>query len=170
MRQNVFVGQKLETTTNEEVVIVKIEGDFIYVLYKNYLFKRPKSIIGQKLFFVQATKNKNETNIVKKPIVTSSKSSNSLPNKNTNELESKNSIGSPTKDISRSTTIKQETKESDGPRKSCKNCIEMRKQECVGEDTICQFYRYAPSISIAEMENWPKYGDASYYRFGKKDR
>jgi hypothetical protein len=54
-------------------------------------------------------------------------------------------------------------------RETCKNCMEMRKGECIGKQSICEFFRYAPNISKEELDNWPKYGDATYFRmkYGK---
>lgn len=50
---NIHLYQKLKTTTNEFVTIVKIEKDEIVVFYKGNLYRRNKNIIGEKLFVVE---------------------------------------------------------------------------------------------------------------------
>lgn len=54
--------------------------------------------------------------------------------------------------------------------KNCKNCMEMKRGECIGRKNICEFYRYSPSISEKAKQNWPKYGDATAIRIGKPRR
>lgn len=51
--------------------------------------------------------------------------------------------------------------------KSCKNCMEMKRGECVGRKTICEAYKYSPSMTEEDKRNWPKYGDAFAIRIGR---
>ena len=50
-------------------------------------------------------------------------------------------------------------------RKTCNNCMEMKKGECIGDKSISNDYRPSPEISKDELDRWPKVGDASFYRF-----
>jgi len=52
---------------------------------------------------------------------------------------------------------------------TCENCIEKRKQECIGSknNQICELFKPAPNISQDTKDNWPKLGDASYIRYKK---
>ena len=45
--------------------------------------------------------------------------------------------------------------------KKCKNCIEYKNGNCIGESKICEDFRLAPIISKSEIENWPKNGSVS---------
>lgn len=55
------------------------------------------------------------------------------------------------------------------PEKTCENCFLLRAEDCFGGKTICDLYRYAPSLSKAETDRWPKEADASRFRrTGKK--
>ena len=47
---------------------------------------------------------------------------------------------------------------------TCANCMEMRRNECFGKKEICEYFRYALTISKKESENWPQYGDATKFR------
>lgn len=51
-----YIGQVLRTTTEENVVVRKIFNDEISVEYKGKIYQRPKSIIGKKLFFMHYDK------------------------------------------------------------------------------------------------------------------
>lgn len=72
------------------------------------------------------------------------------------------------KQYSQNTASQKPLNDSDIPSYTCKNCMEMRKGECFGKSEICEFFRYAPTISKDEINNWPKYGDATYYRMISK--
>lgn len=50
------------------------------------------------------------------------------------------------------------------PKRACYDCMEMRRGDCFGQKRPCEFFRPAPSVSREEVNNWPKYGDATYYR------
>ena len=55
--------------------------------------------------------------------------------------------------------------------KTCKNCMEMKKGECLGRKTICEHYRYSPTMTEEMKRTWPDYGDATAFRLGKpRDR
>ncbi len=54
--------------------------------------------------------------------------------------------------------------------KSCKNCIEMKRGECIGRKNICEFYRYSPPVTEEIKRTWPEYGDATAIRLGKPRR
>ena len=47
---------------------------------------------------------------------------------------------------------------------TCKNCLEYKKSECFGKPQICEDFRYSPDMDDEKRKNWPKYGDASYFR------
>ena len=124
---NAYLGQRLRTTTNEFVTVEGIDGDYIFVCYRNKMYKRDKGVIGTKLFVCEAQEEK----VHEEPIE--------------NEYA----------------TIVE----------CCSNCMEMRSGECAGTQGMCDFYRYAPNILSKEKTvDWPKYGDATYYRmkYGKK--
>lgn len=53
---------------------------------------------------------------------------------------------------------------------TCDDCMMMRNGECFGAKEICEFFKYAPTISKEEMDSWPEYGDALSYRFDKRDK
>ena len=46
----------------------------------------------------------------------------------------------------------------------CKNCMLLKKGDCFGKDNICEDYRYAPDMDDEKRKNWPKYGDATFFR------
>ncbi len=48
--------------------------------------------------------------------------------------------------------------------KSCKNCIEMKKGDCFGQNSICESYKHSPVISEEKRKDWPKYGDATMFK------
>ncbi len=124
MSLNLYIGQKLKTTTNEFVTIVKIGEKDIYVDYKGKIYKREKSIIGKKLFVIQNNAedlSNHSSNPITKSVV---------------EIE-----------------------------KSCNSCMVLKRDECIGKKSICEYYKHSPSISKEEINNWPKFGDATYYRF-----
>ena len=54
------------------------------------------------------------------------------------------------------------------PVASCKNCMLYRSEECFGEKEICEFYSYAPTISKAEIDNWPKEMEFRRRKTGKR--
>ena len=42
-----------------------------------------------------------------------------------------------------------------------------RRGDCFGRSEICEDFKSVPSITIEEKNNWPKYGDATYYKYYK---
>lgn len=38
---------------------------------------------------------------------------------------------------------------------SCNNCMLLKKGDCFGKAEICEDFRYSPSMSISDKENWP---------------
>lgn len=58
---------------------------------------------------------------------------------------------------------KDNNKDSNKNKSICFSCMKYRSNECFGGKK-CSEYRKAPDISKDEMENWPQYGDATYYR------
>lgn len=48
----------------------------------------------------------------------------------------------------------------------CKNCRRNRREECFGSNEICDMFQFTGVITQEEMDNWPKFGDATYFRFG----
>ena len=48
------IGTRLKTSRGEIVVVKKVTDNDVVVEYKNKLYRRNKSIIGQKLFFEEA--------------------------------------------------------------------------------------------------------------------
>ena len=46
----------------------------------------------------------------------------------------------------------------------CKDCMVLRRGDCFGEKKLCSFFVASPKVTKEEMDNWPKYGDATYYR------
>lgn len=61
----------------------------------------------------------------------------------------------------------------DSPSKSevntCENCMEKKKGDCFGAKAICEFFRPSPT-SIEGKEDWPKYGDATFFRLTRGKR
>lgn len=47
---------------------------------------------------------------------------------------------------------------------TCRNCLEYKKSDCFGKPQICEDFRYSPDMDDEKRKNWPKYGDASYFR------
>ena len=47
---------------------------------------------------------------------------------------------------------------------SCSDCKLYRRDDCFGQKKICEDFKLSPNISENETRNWPKYGDATYYR------
>ena len=131
-----LLGQSLRTTTNEYVTIEGVEGEYIFVCYRNKLYRRHKSIIGVKLFVCESKEYANE-----------------MP-------DDKAYVSDKNIDNDRIVIIE-----------CCDNCMEMRSGECAGSQGMCEFYRYCPSpLSKEQTADWPKYGDATYFRmkYGKK--
>lgn len=52
-------------------------------------------------------------------------------------------------------------------KKSCKNCMVMKRGECLGGKNVCEFYRYSPAMTEEMKRTWPDYGDATAIRLGK---
>ena len=53
----------------------------------------------------------------------------------------------------------------------CNTCMLEKRGDCYGnKNSICENYKHAPSISNKEIENWPKFGDATYYRMTNRKR
>lgn len=52
---------------------------------------------------------------------------------------------------------------------TCENCMEKKNGDCFGAKNVCEFFRPSPT-NIEGKDNWPKYGDATYFRLtrGKK--
>jgi hypothetical protein len=48
---DLHIGQRLVCSTGEKVIIKSVTTDRIWVEYRGKIYKRPKSIIGTKLFF-----------------------------------------------------------------------------------------------------------------------
>lgn len=53
---------------------------------------------------------------------------------------------------------------------TCKDCMDYRNGNCFGADKICEDFRFAPTFSRKETENWPEVGDATYFRRKGKSR
>ena len=47
---------------------------------------------------------------------------------------------------------------------TCKNCLEYKKSECFGKPQPCDDFRYSPDMDEEKRKNWPKYGDATFFR------
>lgn len=47
---------------------------------------------------------------------------------------------------------------------SCKKCMLYRREDCVGDVQICDFFEQSPDISDEEIKSWPEYGDATNLR------
>ena len=56
--------------------------------------------------------------------------------------------------------------------RSCDTCMLMKREDCAGlRDAItCDSYTPVPHITKAEQYTWPKQGDASSFKYGKKKR
>lgn len=56
--------------------------------------------------------------------------------------------------------------------RSCYNCLLQKKEECFGKSKICEDYKPIPRINKEKMDNWPKYGDATFFRMtsGRKSK
>ncbi len=52
----------------------------------------------------------------------------------------------------------------EGVKYTCKDCMDYRNGNCFTANKICEDFRYAPTFTRKETENWPKEGDASYFR------
>lgn len=52
---------------------------------------------------------------------------------------------------------------------NCRKCKLYRRDDCIGESSICELFEVAPDISKEEMDNWPKFGDASRNRDNQRD-
>lgn len=48
---------------------------------------------------------------------------------------------------------------------SCAKCNLIKTGDCLGKAEACEFYEPAYSVDGGEKANWPRLGDASYYRF-----
>lgn len=67
----------------------------------------------------------------------------------------------------RSHIEKNDIKESN--KKSCNTCMLMKRGDCSGlQNKVCDDYKHSPSVSEREKENWPKYGDATAFKLGKR--
>lgn len=55
-------------------------------------------------------------------------------------------------------------------RKSCKECLSYRKEECFGKNKICDDFKYAPLMDDEKRRNWPRYGDATYFRMTSRKK
>ena len=132
----IYVGQKLVCVNGDVVIVKKITHDEIIVEYKTKLYRRPKSIIGQKLFFEEANKEgKPETGekLFKTP------------------TEKKQPISTKSMKI--------------GKRKfTCKDCMVYKREDCFGEQELCDRFRKVPVADKTITDNWPKIGTATYYR------
>lgn len=53
---------------------------------------------------------------------------------------------------------------------TCKDCMDYRNGNCFGADKICEDFRFAPTFSRKETENWPEVGDATFFRRKGKSR
>lgn len=53
---------------------------------------------------------------------------------------------------------------------TCKNCMLYKREDCFGKDTICEDYKYAPDMDDEKRKNWPKYGDATFFRMHRHGR
>ena len=113
---SVHIGQKLFTTTHETAIIEHTANDVLIIKYKDKYYRRPVSIVGNKLF-------------------TSSDCSCDMKNNNT-----------------------------------CNDCMVQRRGDCIGQMHICSFFRFAPTMTQSDRDNWPKYGDATCLRmtYGKR--
>ena len=47
---------------------------------------------------------------------------------------------------------------------TCRDCMDYRNGNCFGADKVCEDFRFAPTFSSKETENWPTEGTASYLR------
>ena len=46
----------------------------------------------------------------------------------------------------------------------CRKCMLYRRQDCLGEQAICDMFRPFPDINQEDKDHWPKWGDATYIR------
>lgn len=46
----------------------------------------------------------------------------------------------------------------------CKKCILFKREDCFGEKSACESFRYSPTMTDEDRKNYPKEGDASYMR------
>ena len=115
------------------------------------ILKRSRSSIKRRV-------NKLETDIYdnKEPLIEEYKKSENDPPSVQNE--------SPIKTEPAPIFKKADTDSDEGNLKSCKNCMSYRNGDCIGSKDTCAYFEYAPVISKEEMDNWPEYGDATFFR------
>ena len=118
MRKQVFVGQRLITTSNEVGKVLRIEGDILDVQGEDEVYRCTNDFMGNQL------------------VVLAEGASEPVPAKE-----------------------KEEEYIED-----CENCMLMKNGSCAGLKGLCEDYRPAPSIPKEVKENYPKDGDASFYR------
>ena len=54
----------------------------------------------------------------------------------------------------------------DGDSFTCNDCMLRKREDCIGGEKICSYFKASPKISKAKKENWPKNADATYIKTG----
>ena len=144
------VSQILYCNNGEPVVVIKKTAESITVKYRNRLHIRPISIIGDKLhvdFPYAKVLNLEKEKKAKK-------STANLKNEQETSVLSQDDYPQYTSNV----TIPP----------SCFQCMLQARDDCFGMPYgICEKYVQKPSITRKDMKNWPKYGDATAFRFGE---
>jgi len=146
----IHVSQILYCNNGEPVVVVSKTAKTITLEYKNQLHIRSLSVIGEKLHVnppMQKYKSIQNPNSANKSLLVS----------NISQGES-----SPKHSCSQQNQYDYK----DTP--SCFQCMLQARDDCFGMPYgICEKFVRKPEISDDKRKNWPKYGDASAYRFGE---
>ncbi len=133
MDRELYVGQRLRTITREFVTIKSIDFYTISIEYRGKIYNRPKDIVEKKLFILPEDKPREEI----EETTRAKKERMEKLRKKYQEKEKVSAVGH--------------------IEKSCKNCMDMRRGECFGRPQICEFFRYAPTITDKEKERWPDF-------------
>lgn len=161
------VGQKLwwvdkNKNTEGYVIVADITESKIFVWYEGKLKERPHSVIGKSLFLVPqlnklGSKQKIGNNIqratakteIKRKCV-SKRSSRCVPTK-----KKVNAV------LDEPQIAQHFFETTDSIEKSCEGCALRKNGTCSAlANQLCEDYRVLQSISAAERDSYPKYGDA----------
>lgn len=88
----------------------------------------------------------------------------------TESLEGKKEVKKDLTDEDKKLLMEIKKVESDIIETSCKNCMLYISEECCGDQNICELYKYSPNVSRKEINSWPKFGDATYFRLHSRKR
>ncbi len=142
--------------TKEDLLFIKGINKRKYDLYGDDLFEIIQKFIDEEN---EGRKKDNDEQ-------SGAKANNSFMDciKDNNRFERKNKFNILPEDVlDRPETTVTEPKQVD-----CKKCILYKREDCFVESQICAHFEPSPDISEEEIRSWPKYGDASYYRFYSK--